>query len=88
MVVYSRLKILKILLQVVEMNECIYLDLSGNTFDNGHKDQNLIEYIKEVLSRNRIDPSIRKLNLKNCNFTEEEKNKLKEELGFENFLLI
>ena len=70
-------------------DECVhYLDLSGNTFDNGHKDWNLIKYIKKVLSRNRIDPSIRKSNLKDCNFNAEEKNKLKEELGFENFLLI
>ena len=38
-------------------------------------------YIYHVVGRNRIDPSIRKLNLKDCNFDETVKAMLVTELG-------
>ena len=58
-----------------------YLDLSKNIFEITNRDWELIKSIGNVVGRNRIDPSIRKLNLKDCNFDETEKSMLVTELG-------
>ena len=58
-----------------------YLDLSKNIFEFTNRDREIIKCICHVVGRNRIDPSIRKLNLKDCNFDETEKSMLVTELG-------
>lgn len=64
------------------IDSCVhYLDLSKNIFEITNRDWELIKSIGNVVGRNRIDPSIRKLNLKDCNFDETEKSMLVTELG-------
>ena len=64
------------------IDSCVhYLDLSKNIFEITNRDLELIKSIGNVVGRNRIDPSIRKLNLKDCNFDETEKSMLVTELG-------
>ena len=64
------------------IDACVhYLDLSKNIFEITNRDLELIKSIGNVVGRNRIDPSIRKLNLKDCNFDETEKSMLVTELG-------
>ena len=55
--------------------------MSKNIFEITNRDWELIKSIGNVVGRNRIDPSIRKLNLKDCNFDETEKSMLVTELG-------
>ena len=64
------------------IDACVhYLDLSKNIFEITNRDWELIKSIGNVVGRNRIEPSIRKLNLKDCNFDETEKSMLVTELG-------
>ena len=64
------------------IDACVhYLDLSKNIFEITNRDWELIKSIGNVVGRNRIDQSIRKLNLKDCNFDETEKSMLVTELG-------
>ena len=64
------------------IDACVhYLDLSKNIFEITNRDWELIKSIGNVVGRNRIAPSIRKLNLKDCNFDETEKSMLVTELG-------
>ena len=58
-----------------------YLDLSKNIFEFTNRDREIIKCIYHVVGRNRIVPSIRKLNLKDCNFDETVKAMLVTELG-------
>ena len=65
-----------------------YLDLSKNVFEFSYRDLELIKHIGHAVGRNRIDPSVRKLNLKDCNFDDTKKAALVAELGYDNLLEI